>query len=363
MCISPIPIKNESRRSLAGKSALRWYTDIIDCDSQYINVPCRHCKECISLSQMFIVQRAIMESHNCFMFFSTLTYNNEHLPHLVCSSGYEYAFADVHDLQNMFKRLRKSNIFGRPFRYLAVSERGHEKGRPHFHILWFLPIYPGELFSDGLSLQSRLFDAIKSEWCCNIGTLRKPVYQPLFTYQRKFYRGRLHTNYDTHFVVPNLTSSGVSSVIFYVVKYMFKDDEHSEKIRSALKLNLPYNEYRSTWSLIRSKYVASRSFGFGFDDNRDWILNYLRECVSRSPRDLPIPQFYVPDSAVAFPMCPLYRDNGDIVPVDVALSFAHEKYVVDDRAISQKLSQITDFERIKSIIDKDLSIQFNFLFD
>lgn len=363
MCISPIPIKNESRLSLRGKEALKWFTATHDCESQYLLVPCGHCKECISLKQMFIVQRAVMEAHNTFVFFSTLTYNNDCLPSLTTSSGYDYRFADISDLQKMFKCLRKNNTFGRPFRYLAVSERGSERGRPHFHILWFLKMFPGETFSDGLSLQSLLYTSILHEWRRNIGSTRSPVYRPLCTFARKFYRGKLHTNYDTHFVVPSLTSAGISSVVFYVCKYMFKDDEHSESIRKALKLNLAYDEYRETFALVRSRYVASRSFGYGFLDNRPWIEDYIRQCISISDKSKPLPSFFIPDSPVSFPLCPLYRSNGDIFPASSALEFSLNQFVYDDRSIDDLKLQIQDFDRIKNIIDKDLSIQFNFLFE
>ena len=50
---------------------------------------------------------------------------------MTTSTGYSIRFADVTDVQKMFKRLRKKNAFGRPFRYLAVSELGSKKGRPH----------------------------------------------------------------------------------------------------------------------------------------------------------------------------------------------------------------------------------------
>ena len=44
---------------------------------------------------------------NSHMFFSTLTYDNDHLPYIDTSSGYRYRYADFHHLQLMFKRIRK----------------------------------------------------------------------------------------------------------------------------------------------------------------------------------------------------------------------------------------------------------------
>lgn len=125
MCISPNKILNPYRNYRGPNAFLH------DCVSQFIYVPCGVCKECVALKQMYLVQRVQMEAKNCFLFFSTLTYNNEFLPHVSSSTGYTFSYADMHHLQLLFKRLRNINAFGRPFRYLAVSERGSERGRPH----------------------------------------------------------------------------------------------------------------------------------------------------------------------------------------------------------------------------------------
>lgn len=125
MCISPIRIKNPNL-GLVGPNA-----QFKDTTSRYINVPCGVCCECVASRQMQMVQRLTIESLVNHLFFCTLTYNNESLPVVSTSTGYDIRYADVSDVQKMFKRLRYRNAFGRPFRYLAVSELGSEKGRPH----------------------------------------------------------------------------------------------------------------------------------------------------------------------------------------------------------------------------------------
>lgn len=110
-----------------------------DCESQYIEVPCGHCPQCIANRQMQFVQRVQMEELANHLFFCSLTYNNDSLPQVCTSTGYTIRYADVTDVQNMFKRLRKRNAFGRPFRYFGVSELGSKRGRPHpfsYHILY-----------------------------------------------------------------------------------------------------------------------------------------------------------------------------------------------------------------------------------
>lgn len=125
MCQSPVRIKNPNL-GLTGPNA-----QFKDTTSQMIDVPCGFCSDCVAAKQMQYVQRIQMEELVNHIFFCTITYNNEMMPHLATSTGYDIRYADVSDVQNMFKRLRKRNAFGRPFRYFAVSELGSKKGRPH----------------------------------------------------------------------------------------------------------------------------------------------------------------------------------------------------------------------------------------
>lgn len=125
MCISPVRIRNPNYG--INNEGTR-YKDTV---SAFINVPCGHCSECVAIRQMSYVQRLQLESKKNHLFFCTLTYNNESLPSVLTSSGYSIRYADVADVQKMIKRLRKSNVFGRPFRYFGVSELGSSRGRPH----------------------------------------------------------------------------------------------------------------------------------------------------------------------------------------------------------------------------------------
>lgn len=125
MCLSPVKIRNPNL-GMTGPNA-----QFKDCVSRYIEVPCGVCAQCVANRQLQFVQRLQMEELVNHLFFCTLTYNNESLPSLVTSTGYTIRYADVSDVQKMFKRLRKRNAFGRPFRYFGVSEFGSELGRPH----------------------------------------------------------------------------------------------------------------------------------------------------------------------------------------------------------------------------------------
>lgn len=102
-----------------------------DTSCKFITIPCGHCDECIRNKQMQMIQRVQMEELENHLFYCTLTYNNDMIPVLGTSTGYDIRYADVSDVQNMMKRLRLSDAFGRPFRWLGVSELGSSKGRPH----------------------------------------------------------------------------------------------------------------------------------------------------------------------------------------------------------------------------------------
>ena len=134
MCVSPIRIRNPNYHNKSGLISA-----LADTSSMYINVPCGHCSECVAVRQMGIIQRVQMEELTNHIFFCTLTYSNEAMPVISTSTGYDIRYADISDVQKMIKRLRKHNAFGRSFRYFCVSELGSVRGRPHFHLLFFIP--------------------------------------------------------------------------------------------------------------------------------------------------------------------------------------------------------------------------------
>ena len=353
MCVSPIRIRNPNKgKSYIGLNFLK------DCESDFINVPCGVCCQCIALNQMYLVQRVQMEAIYNDIYFSTLTYDNEHLPSLLTSQGYSISFADLRDVQLMIKRIRDKDLFGEPFRYLCVSEFGSERGRPHFHILWLFKKRDTGLM-EHYAFANRLYDVVFSQWSRNIGTNRKPIYEPLFTYHSKYRSGKFFSNFDLHYVVPSLTSSGCSDVAFYVLKYMLKGNSKVSKLHDALKLNYDAEEFSKYWSLIRPKLSYSPFFGYDafyganrtYDYNSD-IVSYLRSCVSKTPREIGFPNFYSPDSGKSFPLCPFYRSNSDIYSVSDAIEFYDKSPDLrPDKDISIYIRQIDNFVETCKITD------------
>lgn len=299
MCLTPIKIKNPNY----GKKSINPRTDTVH---QFIEVPCGHCPQCIAARQSEFVQRAYMESQKNHIFFATLTYDPAHLPVLSlevplsseCSpvsnfkdetlraagitaerlasqtllfdeSGHEKTdtlqvdipYADIHHLQLMFKRMRDNNRLGRPFRYIACTELGSRRGRPHAHILFFVPKQSSDTVADCVSMNETLSSMLRQYWSKNVGTRKHPVYQSLYTHRVRFSGGKRYSSFDCHYVDPNLTTEGVSDVVYYVTKYLFKEN-NKEKARYAfLKSILGDDDFRSVWNMVHSRSLVSKGLG------------------------------------------------------------------------------------------------------
>lgn len=379
MCVHPVyrPNLHHARHQLPGAHSSS--TDVLsglryDTEHTYVPLPCGHCPECISLRQMYMVQRLETEAKYNHFFFSTLTYDNKHLPvlsgdalsyvldladhpavtreeavyRLACrlfaaglpgpkpssvmpstlgrsrsaimsqivrschpaTSGEKVSFArsaapvevfdpylecldegvvlsedvtpvdsrpvsessldelsipfaDVHDVQLMVKRMRDNNTLGRSFRYVAVTERGGERGRPHVHILWLVPKEDDDTVATCETLNAKLRKMLLEYWSTNIGTRKNPVYERNFTYRQKWLNGKLYRNFDCHYVNPVLTKDGVSNVAFYITKYILKDSDQERDLWRRIYHASGFNRNltRVVWDVVKSRLLASKGLG------------------------------------------------------------------------------------------------------
>lgn len=116
---------------------------------------CGHCALCREAKSKEYQFRATAETNTYPLnpLFLTITYNDASLP----ADG-----VSLDDLQKYFKRLRwrLDKVYGLPtdFRYLAVSEYGTKKGRPHYHvILWNFPV-------DKFKSERQAYSCIRFAW-------------------------------------------------------------------------------------------------------------------------------------------------------------------------------------------------------
>lgn len=298
MCLCPISIKNP----YCGCDPQKGYNYLHDCTSQYIEVPCGHCKDCVTTRQSAYSVRADLESFKfrSVPFMLTLTYNNEMCPRLP-------KVGDVLDgvpvlcwkhVTDMFKRLRiyiernpdsaLSKLIPQPriytvngrersipsFKYMFVGEYGKNHLRPHYHALIYIvpPVAVGSPQFDiwRNNVVSVLGDWFKNNWAVNVGTRKNPVYKPLYTYIRKRIASGYQSTFDFHAVIHSDTVDD-SSPMYYVTKYLFKPSKRLEKFKKLvfakwMNDELSDERYQLFHTATTRNLRLSKFFGFPLDE-------------------------------------------------------------------------------------------------
>ena len=360
MCLSPIRIPNPNYHS-----KVPYIQSFKDTKSFYINVPCGVCSECLMSKQMQLVQRARTMALDHYVFFCTLTYDNKHLPSITTSTGFDISFADISDVQNMIKRIRRYNKFGRPFKFFFVSERGKEKGRPHFHGLFFIKKEDDDDKLLPAQLETSLSRVVFNEWRRNtafrtnkngeiVSNTRSPKYEPLFHFHSKYVGGKLYKNFDFHYVTPHTSEHGSDDVAFYATKYLLKPSDKERRLQQALRLNLSKDEYEEVWKTVKSKVLCSKFFGNCTDLHKDYVLHGVEMSFNDSDglkyfvsdgRSQPLAKYYKPLVEAKYSELSIMAQNGPIFD--------------DDRDISQKLQSLEKGNRIISkVSNRDISELF-----
>lgn len=286
MCISPKVIPNPNYHS-----TVELIIKTTDTQNKYLEVPCGVCVECMFKRQSDLVCRVRNMLRDNYLFFFTLTYNDESLPQITTSTGDTIPFADVADVQKMMKRIRRHNLLDRPFKYLVVSERGGQRGRPHFHGLLFVTKQANDDILTPAILEKQYWKVFFNEWRRNYGSTRVPIWKPLFTYHRKYVGGRLFQNFDFHYVVSHTTESGADDVAFYVTKYILKPSKMEEKLQQRLHLTLEPEEYAIVWKHVRSQALYSQGLGASSENQ----IKYVKGCIEKSQDDPHGFQYYSSD--------------------------------------------------------------------
>lgn len=228
-----------------------------------------------------------MESLDNYLFYGTLTYNEDMVP-WVHIGEYNLRVPDMSDFTKMVKRLRNEGL---KFSYIVVSEYGGKTYRPHYH---FMLSFPKEFITPNLSagrftiqmqihcFELSLYDKILSSWCRNVGSHRVPIYKPLLTYFEKYGRH----NYELHYASPS--QYGFADVSFYVSKYICKFDKRTNKLLQKIKLDNSLSDEETTEliSKVKPRCIISKQFGHF---SRSSVANHIKSCLIRNPEQ---PTFY-----------------------------------------------------------------------
>lgn len=336
MCDSPVLVRNPNCKRLnrAYQYLLKKNPNykpndlrfLKDTTNHSIYVPCGHCPSCTALRQSYLIQRVQMEELVCDLFFCTLTYSNKMIPS-VNANGYNLYYADVKDIQNLFKRLRNYDLLGPKFSYICCSEFGGLRHRPHWHILFAIPADPSETLADKLDKEKLFHDIVLSQWVRNFGSKRSPDYKPLCDY-RCTRRGR---NFDFHYINPSSTNNGTSDVAYYVTKYVTKSNPYVRRLKSALYYNTPDDSsFNELWNMVRPRLLMSKHFGLGYSSQNSkqahpLLADYIKRCIadSVSDNDCFFPRFRNPVSGAYYPLSPYYRDR--FMSIDDYLTFFYRR--------------------------------------
>lgn len=257
MCLNPIKLYNPKNQiSLSGGHLFE------------IQIPCGECPECQKIKKEEWYFRAYYEAKSTwdaggYVYFDTLTYDNEHLPHIndylddkqKVSNMLNVSCFNVEHYRFFMMRLRRQleyagyDIRGN-LKYFLTSEYGTDERfthRPHYHVLFFVKL-------DIDPLQFSKF--VNNAW--QMGRTDGIDWHPA-------------TYVYNHVFSPKYNADTVhlQSVCNYVAKYVTKDNDFAKTVES--RLNVVFDRlYGKDWrdddatERLQDKYKALRKQMFQF---------------------------------------------------------------------------------------------------
>lgn len=294
MCQSPVLVHNPYRYSAAYEYREGQVSPL---DRRFVShkdtieVPCCKCAECKHSYFTALLQRSQMEALTSYVYFVTLTYDDKHIPSLeftTDSGTVRLFYSDRSHIQDLIKRLRNEPLFAdRDLRYFGVTEYGTARFRPHHHLLFFVAKKIGDSTAVASDIEAFLYEKVQHYYGKNIGTRKRPIYEPYFTFARRYNyaTGKEESNYDCRLVrdlrpgrVEGSQNIGhptaIASVTQYLISYVNKPSACEElllpwldKYHPSEDFGLDKMTYRKLYSLLKCRCYYSKHFGFGFTDD------------------------------------------------------------------------------------------------
>lgn len=241
-----------------------------------------------------------------YAIYCTATYSNDMLPTFETTNSdtgvtYTNHYALTDDFRLMVKRIRKDNLFERPFSYWCTTEYGGRTHRPHFHYVIFVEKQPGDDSYTGQELALKWEKIFISQWKRRVGgTTFKPVYKPLSRFIRK---PDGTGTYDVHLVTENYgKSEDISDVMFYISKYCLKFDKWVRTKKQAMYSTMIAEEYSEAWKKLRPRMLISKEFGISKDTR-----TFVTDCINFALKNGHVGPVYVNPDGKTFPLSPYYR--------------------------------------------------------
>lgn len=261
-----------------------------------VPVPCGRCTGCRMDYGKHWADRMLLEYNTPRVYgskkalFVTMTYDDEHLPYVLCSDGALRSTLRKRDYQLFFKRLRKSY----PVRYLLCGEYGDNTHRPHYHAIIFgLSISD---FPDSVLIkqdhESSCFlyksDKFTSYWSLGYCSIADATFDTMAYVSRYVLKKQYHSDYVLDFYkgreAPFIVSSrrpGIGSDFFddLDVSSVGLNDGHGVRVISRPRVSLEklsltnptvYDSIKST----RIKLSEDQRYQIEKQTNMRW-LDYL----------------------------------------------------------------------------------------
>ena len=304
MCLCPITIYNPKN-----KLTLQGGTSFL------MTVPCGKCAECQKVMSDAWFFRAYYQSKDCidndgYIYFDTLTYRNEDLPHI--SDFFPVLKGRISDVscfnldhyRQFFKKLRvylqRAGYGTKNLKYFLSSEYGTDERythRPHYHILFYVyrddngKLIPVEEFSE----------LVRKAW---IYGRTDGIYYKGMKYVLDHTFGKSYNNDVAH----------IQSICNYVSKYVMKDSEFEQTIKSRINV-IAYNLFgkkkfedltfeekdiiNAVARDLRQFHRQSQGFGLSFMNYNDYdemfesgMIKIPSTDATKPCRQIPIPRYF-----------------------------------------------------------------------